>query len=159
MIQYTSGPLNFNLDHCTALDISFTFSPPSEYHASVCIFTGSFHFCFCSFLISKTETSRYHLDTSMGIHYDFQLTWNTTILNCYTYSRAVPACTLPALCSGKCMILQTTYILTILMPAMLLSLVFITALYVKGKKIHQQISNLVDTPTQMTARAMKTYLF
>ena len=83
------------------------------------------------------------------------------ILDCYIYSKSLMTCTFSMSCSPNCKIFYSTYFSVLLFPAMAASLAFITALYVKGKKIRQQTSQMMGVQGQMTAsdwKALKTFL-
>jgi len=92
----------------------------------------------------------------------FQLIGIPQILDCYAYSKAFHSCFLSISCSSNCSIFVTLYVSIVIFPAMFSSVVFTLALYIKGKKIRQQTSQMMGTPeSQMTERdwkAMKTFL-
>jgi len=84
------------------------------------------------------------------------------ILDCYKYRKADSVCYINISCSLSCKIFQITYMLAILYPAMVMSFVFIVALYIKGKKIRQKESEMIGLPkNQITSsdwKALKTFL-
>ena len=91
----------------------------------------------------------------------FNLIGIPQILDCYTYSAAT-TCTLSVSCSSNCKIFQSIYLSAVIFPAMTASLIFIIALYIKGKKIRKQTSQMMGTienyhMTDGEWKALKTF--
>ena len=91
----------------------------------------------------------------------FNLIGIPQILDCYIYSKPIAACTFSMSCSSNCMIFQSIYLSAVIFPAMAASLIFIIALYIKGRKIRKQTSQMMGTSesgmTERDWKALKTF--
>jgi len=163
VIQNTYGPLNFNLDLCTASGYIYHTLADVRVFLTFVFTLDRFASIFAPFwyprqqLIVTVMTSA----VAWALAIVFNLIGIPQILDCYAYSRALLACTMTVFCSKNCMIFQVTYILAIVSPALFVSLVLITAMYIKGKKIRQQTSQMVDVGNYRTRsgwKALKTFL-
>ena len=92
----------------------------------------------------------------------FNLIGIPQILDCYIYSKPITACFLSMICNSSCQIFRLLYVSVIIFPAVVASLVFIIALFVKGRKIRQQTSQMTGTlenrMTESDWKAVKTFL-
>ena len=85
----------------------------------------------------------------------------THILDCYTLSNDGLVCTINMTCSIRCKVFQLTYTLAVLFPAMISSLIFITAMYIKGKKFRQRDAEMMGAARNQWSnewKALKTFL-
>ena len=84
------------------------------------------------------------------------------ILDCYTFTKSLVFCHRSIECSSACKIFVLINIMLILVPAQTSSLVFIIALYVKGKKIRKSESAMMGIPKSHMSdsdwKALKTFL-
>ena len=84
------------------------------------------------------------------------------ILDCFTFTKSLVFCHLSIECSSACKIFLLIYIMVILVPALTSSLVFIIALYVKGKKIRKNESAMMGIPKSRMSdsdwKPLKTFL-
>ena len=84
------------------------------------------------------------------------------ILDCYTFTKSLVFCHRSIECSSACKIFLLIYIMVILVPALTSSLVFIIALYVKGKKIRKSESAMMGIPKNSMSdsdwKALKMFL-
>ena len=84
------------------------------------------------------------------------------ILDCYTFTKSLVFCHRSIQCSSACKIFVLIDIMVILVPVLTISLVFIIALYVKGKKIRKNESAMMGIPKSRMSdsdwKALKTFL-
>ena len=84
------------------------------------------------------------------------------ILDCFTFTKPLVFCHRSIECSSACKIFVLIYSMVFLVPALTSSLVFIIALYVKGKMIRKNESAMMGIPKSHMSdsdwKALKTFL-
>jgi len=91
----------------------------------------------------------------------FKMVGIPQLLDCYSYAQAFHSCMWSMTCGYYCRILHVVYHGAVIFPAMLASVIFIVALYVKGKKIRRHTTEMMGIPesermTESQWKALKT---